>query len=191
MSNKKQTKKVPVYEIVKLGTVSVDVGTIIIADPCRINCIAATQNPDDVFGMVDSPLMPRGTRINTETGEGTVDELARELIDPEIPSTVPNPTRLEEMGHSAGKFVTLNTGFGDGHYDVLAEVINYGGIIGRRIAAIHMQFVADEDLHPYRGSKKFFEVEMNPIEQWLDYNIKNKGKGKIKVPVLSVAAADK
>jgi hypothetical protein len=171
MSNKnqtkKQTKKVPVYEMVKLGTVSVDVGTIIIADPCRINRIAATQNPDDVFGMVDSPLMPRGTRINTETGEGTVDELARELIDPEIPPTVPKPTKLEEMGHSEGKFITLSTGFGDGHYDVLAEVINYGGIMGKRIAAIHMRFVADEDLIPYRGSKKKIEVEVDLIEAHL------------------------
>ena len=149
----KKTKKVPVYQYKKIGTVSVDVGTILIADPCRVNSIAATQtldaggHPD----MVDSSLMPRGTCFNTRTGEGTVEELAREIVDPATPNRVPNPTRLEDYGTFEGTFVTLKTGFGDGYYDVYAETVNFGDgpLGGERIAAIHMQFVADEDLVPY------------------------------------------
>ena len=155
-----KTKKVPVYECRKVGTVSVDVGTIIIADPCRINSIAATQNPDD---MVNSPLLPRGTHFNLKTGEGTLDEIARELVDPATPPKVPNPTALKDFGTSEGTFVTLNTGLGDGNYDVYAEIVNYGGVIGKRVAAIHMIFVNDEDLLPYRGSKKKIEVQIDPI----------------------------
>src|SRR6266705_2347646 len=44
----------PVYRVEKIGTVTVDVGTIMILDPCRINALAATQDEDD---MVSSPLM--------------------------------------------------------------------------------------------------------------------------------------
>lgn len=171
-----KTKKVPVYQFKKIGTVSVDVGTILIADPCRINSIAATQNPDD---MVDSPLMPRGTSFDTKTGECTVEELGREIVDPATPAK-PNPTKLQDFGTSEGTFVTLNTGLGDGHYDVYAEVVNYGGWIGERVAAIHMQFVADEDLVPYRGSKEKVTVELGPIEEVLEYNLRNKGTGKKK-----------
>jgi hypothetical protein len=182
---KKKTKRVPVYEVVKLGTVSVDVGTIIIADPCRINRIAATQPPwadDDPTrpDMVNSPLMPRGTSFNTKTGEGTVEELAREIIDPAVPSKVPKPTKLSEFGTSEGKFVTLDTGFGDGYFDVMAEVVNYGGMMGKRIAAIHMLFVNAEDIEPYRGSKKKIEVEVNPFVEMIEYNQQNHTKtGKV------------
>lgn len=146
---------IPIYRVEKIGTVSVDVGTIVILDPCRINSLAATQDPDD---MMSSPLMPD---ISVEPGQmlggnGVSGDtnLTKQLLDPEQPPKAANPTRLDECGKTAGNALSLKTGLGDGEYEVLAEIIDYGGIVGQRIAAIHMQFVADEDLVPYRRKPK-------------------------------------
>ena len=45
----------PAYRVEEIGTVTVDTGSIVILDPCRIGRIAATQDQDDLVG---SPLYP-------------------------------------------------------------------------------------------------------------------------------------
>jgi hypothetical protein len=45
----------PAYRVQEIGTVTVDTGTIVILDPCRIESIAATQDHDNLIG---SPLYP-------------------------------------------------------------------------------------------------------------------------------------
>ena len=32
----------------------------------------------------------------------------------------------------------------------MAEIVDYGDLMGERVAAIHIQFVHDEDIEPYR-----------------------------------------
>lgn len=40
----------PPYPVEEIGTVTVDTGTIVILDPCRIARIAATQDHDNLIG---------------------------------------------------------------------------------------------------------------------------------------------
>lgn len=130
----------PAYRVENLGTVSVDTATIVILDPCRIGRIAATQDHDDVIG---SPLYPDysikpGSRVDDVT-------LARQILDPPTPAKE-NPKKLKEFGTTGGNALSLNTGFGDGEYSVIAEIVYFGEPIGQRIASIHIQFLATEDI---------------------------------------------
>jgi len=137
----------PVYRVEKIGTVTVDVGTIMILDPCRINALAATQKQDDPGYMCDSPLMPVGMGFKMDgsdgkTGKMVENELSKQIIDH------PTPDKFDpkNYGTSGGNALSLSTGFGDGEYEVFAEIVDFGGILGERIASIRMQFIADEDI---------------------------------------------
>jgi hypothetical protein len=142
------TQLKPAYRVEKLGTVTVDVGTIMILDPCRINSFAKTQNGNEV---IDSPLMPHGGfamdgsdgKAGKMLGEG---DNFKQLVDPPTPAKVANPTRLEDYGTTGGNALSLSTGYGDGEYEVIAEIVDFGGMVGERIAAIHMQFISSEDI---------------------------------------------
>ncbi len=138
----------PAYRIEKIGMVTVDVGTIVILDPCRINSFAAIQ---DANNMMDSPLMPEGKSFKMDGSDGKAgtmlgSEHAKQLFDPPTPAKVANPTRIEEFGTSGGNALSLSTGFGDGEYEVFAEIVDFGGMVGERIASIRMQFIADSDI---------------------------------------------
>lgn len=130
----------PAYRVEEVGTVTVDTGTIIILDPCRIGRIAATQNDDDLLG---SPLYPR----NFLEPANRLDDvnLARQILDPAFPAKE-NPKKLEDYGTTAGNALSLKTGFGDGEYSVVAEIVDFGEPFGERVAAIHIQFLATEDI---------------------------------------------
>ena len=130
----------PAYRVEEIGTVTVDTGTIVILDPCRIARIAATQDHDNLIG---SPLYPDcsikpGSRVDDVT-------LARQILDPPTPAKE-NPKKLKDFGTMGGNALSLYTGFGDGEYSVIAEIVDFGEPIGQRIAAIHIQFVATEDI---------------------------------------------
>jgi hypothetical protein len=141
----------PAYRVEEIGTVTVDTGTIVILDPCRIGSIGATQDHDNLIG---SPLYPDN---NLLTPNKRVDEtmLSREILDPATPGRE-NPKELKDYGTSAGNALSLKTGFGDGEYSVIAEIVNFGGLLGERIAAIHIQFLATEDI---KAAKKQAKAE--------------------------------
>jgi hypothetical protein len=130
----------PEYRVEVLGTVTVDTGTIVILDPCRIESIAAMQDHDNLIG---SPLYPvcsikPGWRVDYVT-------LTRQILDPPTPAKE-NPKKLKDFGTMGGNALSLNTGYGDGEYPVIAEIIDFAEPIGQRIAAIHIQFLATEDI---------------------------------------------
>jgi hypothetical protein len=130
----------PAYRVEEIGTVTVDTGTIVILDPCRIARIAEKQDHDNLIG---SPLYPDcsikpGSRVDDVT-------LARQILDPSTPAKE-NPKELKDFGTMGGNVLSLYTGFGDGEYSVIAEIVDFGEPIGQRIAAIHIQFVATEDI---------------------------------------------
>ena len=64
----------PAYRVEEIGTVTVDTGSIVILDPCRIGRIAATQDQDDLVG---SPLYPDDAPSNPEIVWMTTNWLAR------------------------------------------------------------------------------------------------------------------
>lgn len=135
----------PAYRVEEIGTVTVDTGTIILLDPCRIGRIAATQDHDNLLG---SPLYPdRSIKPGDRLDD---DKSARQILDPEVPAKE-NPKELKDYGTTPGNALSLKTGFGDGEYSVIAEIVNFGEPFGQRIAAIHIQFLADEDIE---GAKK-------------------------------------
>jgi len=138
----------PAYRVEEIGTVTVDTGTIIILDPARIGDIAATQNHDN---LVSSPLYPDGS---LKPGQ-RVDEnpLARQILDPEVPAKE-NPKEIKDYGTSAGNALSLETGLGDGEYSVIAEIVNFGEPLRQRIAAIHIQFLGDEDIEAAKKQAK-------------------------------------
>lgn len=138
----------PAYRVEEIGTVTVDTGTIVILDPCRIGSIAATQDHDNLIG---SPLYPDrsmkpGWRVDDVT-------LARQILDPPIPAKE-NPKKLKDFGTTGGNALSLNTGFGDGEFSVIAEIVDFGEPIGQRIAAIHIQFLATEDIDAAKKQAK-------------------------------------
>ena len=137
----------PAYRVEEIGTVTVDTGTIVILDPCRIGRIAATQDHDD---LVSSPLYPDGLKPGDRLYEN---KLARQILDPAVPAK-DNPVKFKDYGTSAGNALSLNTGLGDGEYSVIAEIVNCGPLLGERIAAIHIQFMADEDIEDARKQAK-------------------------------------
>jgi hypothetical protein len=129
----------PAYRVEEIGTLTVDTGTIVILDPCRIGSIAATQDHD----LIDSPLYPKRA---IEPGDRLDDgKLVRQIVDPPVPAKE-NPKELKDYGTTAGNALSLKTGLGDGEYSVIAEIVNFGSLLGERIAAIHIQFLADEDI---------------------------------------------
>lgn len=130
----------PAYRVEEIGTVTVDTGTIVILDPCRIARIAATQDHDNLIG---SPLYPKWA---IEPGDRLDDgKLVRQIVDPPVPAKE-IPKKLKDFGTMGGNALSLYTGFGDGDYSVIAEIVDFGEPIGQRIAAIHIQFVATEDI---------------------------------------------
>ncbi len=141
----------PAYRVEEIGTVTVDTGTIVILDPCRIGSIGATQDHDNLIG---SPLYPDN---NLLTPNKRIDEtvLSRQILDPETPGKE-NPKEIKDYGTSAGNALSLKTGFGDGEYSVIAEIVDFGGLVGERIAAIHIQFLATEDI---KAAKKQAKAE--------------------------------
>jgi hypothetical protein len=144
------------YRIEEIGTVTVDTGTITILDPCRIKHFSEQHEDSDPF----SPLYPGIGRI--EDGKlipPPMDGLAVQLLDPECPAKVDKPTRLEDYGTTEGNALSLSTGFGDGEYTVVAEIVDYGEHVGERVAAIHIQFVHDEDIDPYREQYQLKEAK--------------------------------
>ncbi len=92
-----------------------------------------------------------GTGVGEDYVAGQNDYLAKQLSVPEMPAKVQKPTRLDDRGRLGGNAMSVSTVSGDGEYEVMAEIVNYGGMFGERVAAIHIQFVADEDLLPYRS----------------------------------------
>jgi hypothetical protein len=130
----------PAYRVEKIGTITVDTGTIVILDPCRIGRIAATQDHDDLIG---SPLYPDDGLTPNRRVDDKV--LSRQIWDPPIPAKE-NPKELKDYGTTGGHALSLNTGFGDGEYSVIAEIVDFGKPFGQRIAAIHIQFLATEDI---------------------------------------------
>jgi hypothetical protein len=131
----------PPYRVEKLGTVTIDTGTLMLLDPCRINALAATQDRD---GFLDSPLYPDDyLRPNTRADDSV---LSKQILDPATPAKVPDPQKLSDYGTTAGNALSLHTGLGDGEYTVTAEIVNYGGLWGERIAAIHIRFVDAADI---------------------------------------------
>lgn len=135
-----QLETKPAYRVESLGTVSVDTGTIVILDPCRIGRIAATQDP---YNIVDSPLYPERS---IELGCcGDKQRLVRQIIDPPVPGKE-NPKEIKDFGTTGGNALSIRTGLGDGEYSVTAEIVDLGSFWGERIAAIHIQFLADEDI---------------------------------------------
>src|SRR5580692_3560241 len=71
----------PAYRVEEIGTVTVDTGTLVILDPCRIGRIAATQDHDDLIG---SPLYPHRY---IEPGDRLDDtRLSRQILDPAVPA---------------------------------------------------------------------------------------------------------
>lgn len=130
----------PAYRVEEIGTVTVDTGTIVILDPCRIGSIAATQDHDNLIG---SPLYPdRSIKPGQRLDEG---KLARQIFDPPVP-TKENPKEIKDYGTTGGNALSLKTGLGDGEYSVIAEIVDFGEPLGQRIAAIHIQFLATEDI---------------------------------------------
>ena len=130
--------------VTKIGTVSVDTGTIVILDPCRIGRIAATEDHDDLLG---SPLYPEN---GIKPGQRMDDSaLARQVVDPPLPAKE-NPKEPKDYGKTGGNALSLHTGFGDGEYSVFAEIVSFPPPIGERIAAIYIQFLADEDIEATR-----------------------------------------
>ena len=130
----------PAYRVEKIGTVTVDTGNIVILDPCRIGRIAATQDHDD---LIDSPLYPDN---GIEAGQRVDDvKLVRQIVDPPVPAKE-NPKEIMDYGKTGGNALSLHTGFGDGEYSVIAEIVDFGEPLGQRIAAIHIQFLATEDI---------------------------------------------
>ena len=141
----------PAYRVEEIGTVTVHTGTIVILDPCRIGSIGATQDHDNLIG---SPLYPDN---NLLTPNKRIDEavLSRQILDPETPGKE-NPKEIKDYGTSAGNALSLKTGFGDGEYSVIAEIVDFGEPLGQRIAAIHIQFLATEDV---KAAKKQAKAE--------------------------------
>ena len=130
----------PAYRVEEIGTVTVDTGTILILDPCRIESIAATQDHDNLIG---SPLYPDhsikpGCWVDDVT-------LARQILDPPTPAKE-NPRKPKDFGTMGGNALSLSTGYGDGEYSVIAEIVDLGEPMGQRIAAIHIQFLSTEDI---------------------------------------------
>lgn len=130
----------PAYRVEEIGTLTVDTGTIVILDPCRIGSIAATQDHDNLLG---SALYPDNALTPNRRLDDTV--LSRQILDPAVPAR-DNPKELKDYGTSGGNALSLKTGFGDGEYSVIAEIVNFGSLLGERIAAIHIQFLATEDI---------------------------------------------
>jgi hypothetical protein len=138
----------PAYRVEEIGTVTVDTGTIVILDPGRIGRIAAMQDHDNLIG---SPLYPdRSIKPGDRLDD---DKLARQILDPETPGKE-NPKELKDYGTTAGNAISLRTGFGDGEYSVIAEIVNFGEPLGQRIAAIHIQFLADENIEAAKKKAK-------------------------------------
>ena len=130
----------PAYRVEQIGTVTVDTGTILILDPCRIGRIAATQ---DDYDLLSSPLYPNEA---LQPGDRLDDvKSARQILDPHVPAKE-NPKGPGDYGTSAGHALSLKTGSGDGEYSVIAEIVDFGEPFGQRIASIHIQFLADEDI---------------------------------------------
>jgi hypothetical protein len=130
----------PAYRVEKIGTITVDTGTIVILDPCRIGRIAATQDHDN---LPFSPLYPDDGLTPNRRVDDKV--LSRQIWDPPIPGKE-NPKELKDLGTTGGHALSLHTGLGDGEYSVIAEIVNCGPLLGDRIAAIHIQFMATEDI---------------------------------------------
>ena len=70
-----QIQPKPAYRVEEIGTVTVDTGTIVILDPCRIGSIGATQDHDN---LIDSPLYPKraiepGDRLDDYSGPRNLD----------------------------------------------------------------------------------------------------------------------
>jgi integrase len=126
----------PAYRVEKIG----DTGTIVILDPCRIGRIAATQEHDN---LPFSPLYPDDALTPNRRVDDKV--LSRQIWDPPIPGKE-NPKELKDLGTTGGNALSLNTGVGDGEYSVIAEIVDFGEPFGQRIAAIHIQFLATEDI---------------------------------------------
>lgn len=130
----------PAYRVEEIGTVTVDTGAIVILDPCRIGRLAATQDHDN---LPFSPLYPDDGLTPNRRVDDTV--VSRQILDPAVPAKN-NPKELKDYGTTAGNALSLNTGFGDGEYTVIAEIVDFGEPLGQRIAAIHIQFLATEDI---------------------------------------------
>jgi hypothetical protein len=134
----------PAYRVEEIGTVTVDTGNIVILDPCRIGSIAATQDHDNLN---NSPLYPERA---IEPGDRLDDgKLVRQIVDPPVPARE-NPKEIKDYGKTGGNALSLRTGFGDGEYSVIAEIVNFPSPIGERIAAIHIEFLATEDIDAAR-----------------------------------------
>ena len=138
----------PSYRVEEIGTVTVDTGTIVILDPCRIGSIAATQDHDD---LVRSPLYPdNGLKPGDRLDENKV---VRQILDPAVPAK-DHPKEFKDYGTTAGNALSLKTGLGDGEYSVIAEIVDFGEPFGQRIAAIHIQFLATEDIDSAKKQAK-------------------------------------
>ncbi len=134
----------PAYRVEELGTVSVDTGTIVILDPCRIGNLAATQDHDN---LLRSPLYPD----NAMTPNRRIDDpvLSRQILDAPVPAKE-NAKELKDYGTSGGNALSVRTGLGNGEYSVVAEIVDFGEPFGQRIAAIHIQFLVSEDIKAAR-----------------------------------------
>jgi hypothetical protein len=75
------------------------------------------------------------------------------ILDPAIPAKK-DPKEPKDYGTSAGSAISLRTGLGDGEYSVIAEIVDFGEPFGQRIAAIHIQFLATEDIEAAKKQAK-------------------------------------
>lgn len=121
-------------EIVKLGVVGVDSGQLVICDPCYL---------EDEF---------LSTASNEDLEQGTVGEFSRRGIFKVTTSPSQGGQLNYRMGHE-GVAVAFMSGFGDGTYDVFAEIVD-AGAWGKRIKKVWVELITDEELTEIEESSK-------------------------------------
>jgi hypothetical protein len=117
-------------EIVKLGVVGVDSGQLIICDPADI---------DGEFKRVDSAGY-YGTAPHIPEGEFSYRGICKITSENKKHGGQLNYT----LGHE-GVAVAFQSGFGDGLYDVFAEIVDTGSW-GKRVKKVWVELITDEEL---------------------------------------------
>lgn len=175
-------------EIVKVGTVGVDSGQLMICDPCYIDSEWQTHESEDTdhahdifihkdgslwqFCYGSQPIVPN---VNAFPGtyadvipqyNASPNDMIRNGVLISNTGTDPRPhisdgefsyrgickgnkdngTQLNYLLGHPGVAVAFSSGFGDGSYDVYAEIVNLPAY-GKRVKKVWVELITDEEIN--------------------------------------------
>lgn len=120
-------------ETIKLGVVGVDSGQLVICDPCYI---------EDEF---------QHTPMSKTLDQVPNGEFSRLGIFKTTNSQLQGGQLNYRLGHE-GVAVAFQSGFGDGTYEVFAEIIDAGSW-GKRVKKVWVELITDEEMFEIEGEK--------------------------------------